>query len=101
MSSMDLFIRKGPFSPKSLGQWVVILLFKKALIEFIGVTLVNKITYLSSVQFCNTSCVCCTVYSSSQVKSPGENFKDFIGFISDCELLMAWVAWPDSFPVLT
>ena len=39
-------------------------------IEFIGLTLVNKIIEISGVQFYNTSSVHCTAYSPLQVKSP-------------------------------
>ena len=39
-------------------------------IEFIGVTLVNKLIQVSSVQFSNTSFVYCIVCSSPKVKSP-------------------------------
>ena len=42
-------------------------------IEFIGVTLVNKIIQVSGAQFYNTSSVHCIVCSSPQVKSPSFN----------------------------
>ena len=39
-------------------------------IEFIEVILVNKIIWVSDVQFYNTLAVCCTVCSPPQLKSP-------------------------------
>ena len=44
--------------------------FYDFLIEFIGVTLVNKIIQVSEAQVYNTSSVHCTVCSPPQVKSP-------------------------------
>ena len=45
------------------------LVFKFIFIEFIGVTLVNKILQVSGVQFYNTSPVYCTVCSPPHLKS--------------------------------
>ena len=43
--------------------------FKNIFIEFIGVTLINKIPQVSGIQFYNMSSVYCFVYSPPQVKS--------------------------------
>ena len=55
--------------PASLSS-VIFFDFFTFLIEFIVVTLFNKIMQVSGVQFCNTSSVYCTVCSPPQVKSP-------------------------------